>query len=145
MKREGLVLNAVCVVLAVGFLLFAAYTFVSAGSVPAFLSVDSLFFFTFSLLMAALFLSVAVSGLMTLGIIRNPLNRGKAGAPAVAGRTAAAPALPRGTSAPPLRAGAAPTPSATMGEPVRDAKGRPVPPDVQRVLAEMKKSGDTPQ
>ena len=106
MKREGKVLNLVCVLAALAFVALAVSNFFSEGS---FLSTDSLFMFAVCATMALLFLSVPALDMMSRGVIRVPF-RGR--------KSPLAP--PAGGSAP-----------------VTDAKGRPMPPDVRRMVSDM--------
>lgn len=142
MKREITILNAVCVLLALGFLAFAVYNALSADSFGGFLTIDNLFITAFCLLMALIFISIPASWAVETGKVKIPFVGGLLG-PGSAASTGAG-ALPgRGASAaigPGNRAavGALPAPAPAQ----RDAKGRPIPPDVQKMLAEMNRPGE---
>src|SRR2546427_11191218 len=106
MKREGMVLNLICVLAALAFVALAVLNYLSEGS---FLSTDSLFMFAVCATLAMLFLSVPALDMMSRGLIRFPSRRRKGQAPP-----------PPGGSAP-----------------ITDAKGRPMPPDVRRMVSDM--------
>ena len=127
MKREGMLLNVVCLVMALLFFGLAGLNFFSAGN---FISTDSLFFTSVCGMMALLFLLVP---LMTLRATRKEKR-------AVAGEL---------TSAGAARGGALAGGARTLIAPVRyadavDARGRPIPPDVARmveVMSEQERTG----
>lgn len=136
MKREILILNGVCLALSVAFLVFALYNALMADSFGSFLTIDNLFITAFCLLMALVFFSIPASWVVQASGVRLPfIHSAEAGTeslPAAAGaRTPGAAALPGRGNRAALPAGR---------EVQRDAKGRPVPADVQRMLAEMNKS-----
>jgi len=106
MKREGMVLNLICVLAALAFVALAVLNYLSEGS---FLSTDSLFMFAVCATLAMLFLSVPALDMMSRGVIRFPSRRRK------------------GQATPPPGASA----------PITDAKGRPMPPDVRRMVSDM--------
>lgn len=117
MKGEGLLLNAVCLVMAALFLGLAALNFFNAGN---FISTDSLFFTTVSALMAFIFLLVPLTSLL-------------------AARKAKKAASQPATATRPALAGARPGAGRALPPPVRyadavDAKGRRIPPDVARMV-----------
>ena len=121
MKREGLLLNGVCLMMALLFLGLAGLNYFSAGN---FISTDSLFFSSVCGLMALLFLLVPVANMRAE---RKAAQVAAGGAtPALPGRAGAAAALRPGTT----------VPAAQM----RDAKGRPVPPDVAQMVERMKET-----
>lgn len=122
LKGEGLLLNAVCVVMALLFLGLAGLSYLSAGN---FISTDNLFFTTVSGMMALIFLVVPLSTL------REARKAKKAPAKQLATTVAGRGALASRTAAGALRS------------PVRyadtvDARGRPIPPDVARMVEFMK-------
>jgi hypothetical protein len=123
MKREESLLNLLCVVAAVGFFALIAYDLVAGGSI---ISTDGLFFIVVPLVFALAFL--AVPG---MGFLQRWLEK----------RTSAA-----GGSTPQLAtAGAAPTSRMAAGgrqlaPALKDAKGRAMPPDVNRMVAQMNAS-----
>lgn len=90
-------------------LAFVALAVLNYFSEGSFLSTDSLFMFAVCATLAALFLSVPALDMMSRGVIRFPSRRRKGqGTP------------PPGGSAP-----------------ITDAKGRPMPPDVRRMVSDM--------
>jgi hypothetical protein len=123
MKGENLLLNAVCIVMALLFLGLAGLNFFSAGN---FISTDSLFFTTVSGMMALIFLLVPLTSFL---------------ADRKAKKTAAGeltPAAERGALA-----GANRTAAGALRAPVRyadavDARGRRIPPDVAMMVELMK-------
>ncbi|MDX6612453.1 MAG: hypothetical protein QOD75_1639 [Blastocatellia bacterium] len=108
MGGEGRILNLLCVLAALAFLALAVLNFLSEGN---FLSTDSLFITLVWVMLAMLFLSVPALDMFSRGVIRVPFMKGK-GKPAV------------------VSAGNAPV--------TTDAKGRPMPPDVRRMVSDMK-------
>lgn len=77
MKREGKILNLICVLAALAFVALAVSNYLSEGS---FLSTDSLFMFAVCATLAMLFLSVPALDMMSRGVIRFP-SRGRKGQP----------------------------------------------------------------
>ena len=120
MKREESLLNLLCIVAAAGFFALIAYDLVAGGSI---ISTDGLFFIVVPLVFALAFL--AVPG---MGFLQRWLEK----------RAAAA-----GGSSPQLAAaGGAPAPRVAVGgrpntPALKDAKGRAMPPDVNRIVAQM--------
>jgi hypothetical protein len=108
MGREGMLLNLICVLAALAFLALAVMNFLSEGN---FLSTDSLFITLVWAMLAMLFLAVPALDMMSRGVIRVPFIGGKR--PAKAAPNANAPVT-------------------------TDAKGRPMPPDVRRMVSDMK-------
>ncbi|HEX8847885.1 MAG TPA: hypothetical protein VF791_24805 [Pyrinomonadaceae bacterium] len=125
MKSENLLLYGVCVVMALLFLGLAGLNYFSAGN---FISTDSLFFTTVSGMMAFIFL------LIPLASMRADKKATKAAE--AAGGAAAAAALPGRGGAAALRPGT----TIPAGQMMRDAKGRPVPPDVRKMVEQMKET-----
>ncbi|MDT4954481.1 MAG: hypothetical protein QOJ02_2619 [Acidobacteriota bacterium] len=124
MKGENLLLNAVCIVMALLFLGLAGLNFFSAGN---FISTDSLFFTTVSGMMALIFLLVPLTSFLA--------DRKAKKTPA---GELAAPAAERGALA-----GANRTAAGALRAPVRyadavDARGRRIPPDVAMMVELMK-------
>jgi hypothetical protein len=124
MKGENLLLNAVCIVMALLFLGLAGLNFFSAGN---FISTDSLFFTTVSGMMALIFLLVPLSSFMAARKAK------KAPAGELATQTAGSGAV----------AGASRTSAGALRAPVRyadavDARGRRIPPDVAMMVELMK-------
>lgn len=126
MKSENLLLNVVCILMALLFLGLAGLNFFSAGN---FISTDSLFFTTVSGLMALVFLLVPVTSFM---------------ADRKAKKTAAGELAATNAGASTQRVGAGRmAAAAALRSPVRyadavDARGRPIPPDVARMVELMK-------
>lgn len=68
-KKEDVILNLICVALAVGFIAFAIANISMAGT---FLSIDSLFIMAVSLLMALIFLISPLMWLHANGMLKSP-------------------------------------------------------------------------
>jgi hypothetical protein len=125
MKNENLLLNAVCIVMALLFLGLAGLNFFSAGN---FISTDSLFFTTVSGMMALIFLLVPLTSFMAARKAKKT----------PAAEFAATTAVGRGALA-----GANRTAAGALRSPVRyadavDARGRRIPPDVAMMVELMK-------
>lgn len=140
-KREILILNVVCVVLALCFLAFAIYNALAAESIASFLTIDNLFTTAFCLLMALIFISIPAGWAVETGTVKVPfvskmLAERNAGATTAAlpGARSSAAAIGPGNRA----AGGAALPAPAPVQ--KDAKGRPIPPDVQKMLTEMNRS-----
>ena len=115
MRKELGLLNIICILVAVGFLLMAVISVIASGD---FLTIDNLFIITVSLVMALMF---AVNPLLYLK------SEGRLPLPGVKKSIAAAPA--GGGEWGQVRSQPAP--------PMLDAKGRPVPPDVRAMVSRM--------
>ncbi|HJT27487.1 MAG TPA: hypothetical protein VJ784_08780 [Pyrinomonadaceae bacterium] len=114
MRKELGLLNIICILVALGFLVMAVISVISSGD---FLTTDNLFIITVSLVMALVF---AVNPLLYLK------SEGRLPLPGVKKSIAA----PAGNSEwGQIRAQQAP--------PLLDAKGRAVPPDVRAMVARM--------
>jgi hypothetical protein len=111
MRKELGLLNIICILVALGFVLMAIVSVISSG---AFLTIDNLFIIAVSLLMALLFAVNPLLYLKSEG--RLPIPGMKKSLPAPAG----------GGERGQIRAQAAP--------PLLDAKGRAVPPDVRAIV-----------
>lgn len=127
MKSESLLLNVVCIVMAVGFLGLAGLSYLSSGN---FISTDNLFFSSVSGLMAFIFLLIPFATFMEARKAKK----------APVGELAAA-----GGAAGGSLGGANRTTAGALRAPVRfadavDARGRPIPPDVARMVEFMKDS-----
>ena len=120
MKREESILNLVCLITAGGFLALVVYNLFAAGSI---ISTDGLFMIVVPLVLALPFLLVPARKVIAGRLEKFALTAGKAPRQVSAGgsSTAAAPAL---KSAPALT----------------DTRGRSMPPDVNRMMAEMNKT-----
>jgi len=123
MKREESLLNLICVIGAAGFFALIAYDLFAGGSI---ISTDGLFFIVVPLVFALSFL--AVPGMEFLS--RQLEKRAAAG-----GGSAPQLAAAGGGSASRLAAGGGHNIPA-----LKDAKGRAMPPDVNRMVAQMKGS-----
>jgi hypothetical protein len=121
MKREESLLNLICVIGAAGFFALIAYDLFAGGSI---ISTDGLFFIVVPLVFALSFL--AVPGMEFLS--RRLEKRAAAG-----GGSAPQLAAAGGGSASRLAAGGGHNIPA-----LKDAKGRAMPPDVNRMVAQMK-------
>ena len=124
MKYEGLLLNIICIILALFFVGLAVLNFLDAGN---FISIDSLFFTSVCMLLALVSL---INPLMTLkesGALPVPFMRREKADTTTGGTPAAL--SPAGRPASAIPAARAPA--------MRDAKGRPMPPDVQKMVAQM--------
>ena len=124
MKNENLLLNVVCIVMALGFLGLAGLSYLSSGN---FISTDNLFFSSVAGMMALIFLLVPVTSFIA--------DRKAKKAPAGEAATTAGRSAISGTKRT--------TVGALNRAPVRftdavDAKGRPIPPDVARMVETMK-------
>jgi hypothetical protein len=141
MKREILILNVVCVALALAFVAFAVYNAVTADSFSTFLTIDNLFVTAFCLLMAFIFISITGSWLVSTGVVKVPFMNRASVAAGEGSQTGALAAGARANAAlgPGKTTTAAAQPPANR-EIQKDAKGRPIPADVQSMIAEMNKS-----
>jgi hypothetical protein len=120
MKREDSLLKLVCVVGALGFFALIAYDLIAGGSI---ISTDGLFFIVVPMVFAMAFLAAPA-----LQFLSGQLEKRKA-----AGGGGSAPQLAAAGGAPAARlSGAQTTPA------LKDAKGRSMPPDVSRMVAQMK-------
>lgn len=120
MKREQSLLNLLCLIAAAGLFAFVAYNIFSAGSV---ISTDGLFFTVVPTVIALSFLAVPAQEMASRFFEKRRVARGEEPKPA-AGRGR----LPAGS------------PAALKSAPaLKDARGRAMPPDVNRMVAEMKK------
>jgi hypothetical protein len=115
MRKELGLLNFICIIVALGFLVMAVVSVISSGD---FLTIDNLFIITVSLLMALMFIINPLLYLKSEG--RLPLPRMK--------KAIAAPAGGGGEWGS-IRAQTTP--------PLLDAKGRAVPPDVRAIVNRM--------
>lgn len=108
MRNESMILNVICVLVALAFVALAVLNFLSEGS---FFSTDSLFITLVWLMLASLFLSVPALDMKARGVFPSPFRR---------------------------RAAPASVPAPGGSKPVTtDAKGRTMPPDVRRMVADM--------
>lgn len=122
MKNENLILNGICLLLAIGFLAFAVLNIFMAGD---FLTTDSLFVTAFSLVLVLLFISLPLMGLRARHMERKAAASGE-----TTGALHAAPAGMR-------LAEPATTVGALRALSPRPAVKRLYPPDVEKMLAVM--------
>ena len=115
MRKELVLLNFICLLVAVGFLVLAIVSVISSGD---FLTIDNLFIITVSLVMALMFVVSPLLYLKSEGKL--PL-----------------PGLKRSPSLSSAEDGPAPLRSAARTPPLLDAKGRAVPPDVKAIMNRM--------
>ena len=111
MRKELGLLNIICILVALGFLLMAVVSVISSGS---FLTIDNLFIIAVSLLMALVFAVNPLLYLKSEGRLPIPGRKKSLPAPAGSGEWGQ------------IRTQAAP--------PLLDAKGRAVPPDVRAIV-----------
>jgi hypothetical protein len=121
MSKELGLLNFICLLAALGFLVLAIVSVFSSGD---FLTIDNLFIIAVSMLMALLFAIMPLMYLRSEGKLPIPgVNRGMKRTPSQQPLWGA-----KGSSAAQL-------PASTP--PLLDAKGRAVPPDVKAIMARM--------
>jgi hypothetical protein len=119
MKREESLLNLICIVAAAGFFALIAYDIIAGGSI---ISTDGLFFIVVPLVFALSFLAVPGFEILS-GVLEKRKSAAGGSAPQLAAAGGASTArLSGGQSAPALK----------------DAKGRSMPPDVSRMINQMK-------
>src|SRR4026208_1761473 len=116
MRKELGLLNFICLLVVLGFLLLAVVSVIDSGD---FLTIDNLFIITVSLVMALMFV---ISPLLHLK------SQGKLPLPFVKRSPAISPAADTGPA--PLR-------SPARTPPFIDGKGRAVPPDVKAIMNRM--------
>lgn len=114
MKREETLLNLICIIAAAGFLALVVYNFFAAGSV---ITIDGLFFTVVPLVLALFFISVPAKGFVSQKLEQRALKVG--GEQKQIGAVAGGPSATRTVPA------------------LKDVKGRPMPPDVNRIVAEL--------
>jgi hypothetical protein len=119
MKREDSLLTLLCFVAAAGFFALIAYDLIAGGSI---ISTDGLFFIVVPLVFALSFLAVPGFDVLTRVIEKRKGSSGGATARLAPAGTAAAAAMPGQRVVPALK----------------DAKGRSMPPDVSRMVSQMK-------
>ena len=114
MRKELGLLNIICILVALGFLLMAVVSVIASGD---FLTTDNLFIITVSLVMALMFAVNPLLYLKSEGRLPLPGMKKSIAAPANGGEWGQV----RAQQAPPLL----------------DAKGRAVPPDVRAIVSRM--------
>ena len=121
---EQRVLNLICVIAAVALFAFIAYNLFSAGSI---ISTDGLFFTVVPLVIALSFLAVPAQQMLTDRLEERRIAKGEVVTPSGSAARIAAPTAGK--------------PSALQSAPaLKDTRGRAMPPDVNRMVADMKKA-----
>ena len=119
MKREETLLNLLCLVTAGAFLALVLYNLFAAGSI---ITTDGLFMIVVPMVLALPFLLVPAGKVMAGRLEKRALKSGKAPRQVGGGSASTATGAPALKSAPALT----------------DTRGRAMPPDVNRLMAEMK-------
>ncbi|HEX5702225.1 MAG TPA: hypothetical protein VFX97_03300 [Pyrinomonadaceae bacterium] len=122
MKNEQRLLTLICFIAALGLFAFVAYNFIAAGSV---ISTDGLFFTVVPIVIALGFLAVPAQEFLTRRLEQRRIARGEEVKPSPAAAKQAARAagtVPAALKLPPA---------------LKDVRGRAMPPDVNRMVAEM--------
>jgi hypothetical protein len=131
MEKEQRLLNLICVIAALGLFAFVAYTVFAAGAV---ISTDGLFFIVVPTVIAICFLAVPLQPIVMRRVAKL-LGTGDetvaVAAPAVVGSKTAF----GGT----VVSAGRPQAALKSWPALKDPKGRPLPPDVNRMVAEMNK------
>ena len=131
MEKEQRLLNLICVIAALGLFAFVAYTVFAAGAV---ISTDGLFFIVVPTVIAICFLAVPLQPFVMRRVAKL-LGTGDetvAAAPAVVGSKTAF----GGT----VVSAGRPTAALKSWPALKDTKGRSLPPDVNRMVAEMSRT-----
>ncbi|HEV8140531.1 MAG TPA: hypothetical protein VGP81_12220 [Pyrinomonadaceae bacterium] len=135
MEKEQRLLNLICVIAALGLFAFVAYTVFAAGAV---ISTDGLFFIVVPMVIAICFLAVPLQPIVMRRVAKL-LGTGDetvAPAPAVVGsKTAFGGTVVSAGRPPALKSWPA----------LKDKKGRALPPDVNRMVAEMQRTEGSKQ
>lgn len=122
MEKEQRLLNLICLIAALALFAFVGYNLLAAGAV---ISTDGLFFTVVPTVIAVCFLAVPLQAILSRRMEKRREAKGEVvptgGVKRVSAGTAGAPAALR--TAPALK----------------DPKGRALPPDVNRMVAEMKR------
>jgi hypothetical protein len=126
--NEQRLLNLICVISALGLFAFVAYNLFAAGAI---ISTDGLFFTVVPTVIALAFLAVPAQEILSRRLEKRRIARGGEVTPS--GSAAKLPAV----------AGA--TPAFRSAPALKDAKGRAMPPDVNRMVAEMQKGESSRQ
>ncbi|HEX6718268.1 MAG TPA: hypothetical protein VF088_14215 [Pyrinomonadaceae bacterium] len=113
MRKELGLLNLICMLVALGFLVLALISVIASGD---FLTIDNLFIITVSMVMALMFAINPLLYLKSEGRLRAPFSKKKELAP------------PARDEWGQIR---------SQAPPLLDAKGRAVPPDVRAIVARM--------
>jgi hypothetical protein len=134
MKNEQRLLNLICLIGALGLFAFVGYNLFAAGAV---ISTDGLFFTVVPTVIAICFLAVPLQPVVSRRIAKLLGTAGETGAPVAAG---ARPAVGGGAVS---GVGAAAT--LRTAPALKDPKGRALPPDVNRMVAEMRRTEGSKQ
>src|SRR5262245_8195973 len=118
MRKELGLLNIICILVALGFILLAVISVIASGD---FLTTDNLFIITVSLVMALMFAINPLLYLKSEGRLRRPFSKKAINAPAARGDWGS------------VSSHTPPPPPPQMP----DAKGRAVPPDVRAIVNRM--------
>ena len=122
MQKEQRLLNLICVIAAVGLFAFIAYNFIAAGAV---ISTDGLFFTVVPMVIALAFLAVPAQEILAGQLEKRRIARGEVVKPTTAALKEAA------------RAASTVPPALKLPPALKDVRGRALPPDVNRMVAEM--------
>jgi len=128
MKNEQTLLNLICIIAALGLFAFVGYNLLAAGSV---ISTDGLFFTVVPIVIALSFLAVPAQEILARRLEKRRIARGEDVKPTAAAAKQAA----RAASTVPAALKLAPA--------LKDVRGRALPPDVNRMVAEMKKGSSS--
>jgi hypothetical protein len=127
MKNEQRLLNLICVIAALGLFAFVGYNFIAAGSV---ISTDGLFFTVVPIVIALSFLAVPAQEILARRLEKRRIARGEEVKPTAAAAKQAA------------RAASIVPPALKLAPALKDVRGRALPPDVNRMVAEMKRGSE---
>lgn len=128
MEKEQRLLNLICVIAALGLFAFVAYTVFAAGAV---ISTDGLFFIVVPTVIAICFLAVPLQPIVMRRVAKLLGTGDEAvAAPAVVGSKTAFGGTVISAGRPILKSAPA----------LKDLKGRLLPPDVNRMVAEMNRT-----
>ena len=130
MKNEQRLLNLICVIAALALFAFVAYNFIASGTV---ISTDGLFFTVVPIVIALSFLAVPAQEILARRLEKRRLARGEDVKPTAAAAKQAA----RAASTVPAALKLAPA--------LKDVRGRALPPDVNRMVAEMQRTPSSEQ
>lgn len=119
MKREESILNLICIIAAAGFFALIAYDIFAGGSI---ISTDGLFFIVVPLVFALAFLAVPGFEILS-GLMEKRKARAAGSSPQLAAAGGASATRLGGVHSAPA---------------LKDAKGRSMPPDVSRMVNQMK-------
>jgi hypothetical protein len=127
MKNEQRLLNLICVIAALGLFAFIAYNFIAAGAV---ISTDGLFFTVVPLVIALSLLAMPAQEFLVQRLEKRRIDRGEEVKPTVAEAKQAA------------RAASTVPPALKLPPALKDVRGRALPPDVNRMVAEMNRPSE---